>query len=207
MSQSAAEVPLGDPEPAPRVRAKRADAQRNQERLVAAAREVFADQGASASMEAIARQAGVGVGTLYRHFPNRIDVVEAVYSTDVEELAEAARSAVAELEPWPAVVAFFEAFTRYAQTKQTLLTELQQAFEKNPALRSRSRELIDSAFDLVIDQARTAGVIRADVDGSDVTQLVGPVCTNPGISPEQSQRLISMILDGLRYPAEAAARP
>lgn len=207
MSQSAAEVPLGDPEPAPRVRAKRADAQRNQERLVAAAREVFADQGASASMEAIARQAGVGVGTLDRHFPNRIDVVEAVYSTDVEELAEAARSAVAELEPWPAVVAFFEAFTCDAQTKQTLLTELQQAFEKNPALRSRSRELIDSAFDLVIDQARTAGVIRADVDGSDVTQLVGPVCTNPGISPEQSQRLISMILDGLRYPAEAAARP
>ena len=189
------------------MRPLRADARRNQERLIAAAREVFAEQGVSASMEAIARRAGVGVGTLYRHFPNRIDVVEAVYSTDVEELAEAARAAVAELEPWPAVVAFFEAFMRYAATKQTLLSELQQAFEKNPALRSHSRELIDSAFDLVIDRAKEAGVIRADVDGADVTQLVGPVCTNPAISPEQSQRLISMILGGLRYPAEVAVRP
>jgi len=207
MNQPSAQAPAVDTGPGDRVRAKRADARRNQERLVAAAREVFAEQGASASMEAIARQAGVGVGTLYRHFPNRIDVVEAVYRTDVEELADAARSAVAELEPWPAVVAFFEAFMRYAQTKQTLLTELQQAFEKNPALRSRSRELIDSAFDLVIDRAREAGVIRTDVDGSDVTQLVSPVCTNPVISPEQGRRLLSMILDGLRYPAEAAARP
>ena len=201
MNQRSAEVagpPAGD-------RPQRADAQRNRERLIAAAREVFAEQGAVASMEAIARRAGVGVGTLYRHFPNRIDVVEAVYSTDVEQLAGAARSAVAELEPWPAVVAFFDAFLRYAQTKQTLLTELQLAFEKNPALRSHSRELIDAAFDLVIDRAKSAGVIRGDVDGADVTQLVSPVCTNPAVSPEQRQRLVSMILDGLRYPAEVPA--
>ena len=109
---------------------------------------------------------------------------------------------MASLEPWPAVVAFFEAFVRYARTKRTLLGELQQAFEKNPALRSRSRELINAAFDLVIDQAKDAGVIRDDVDGSDVTQLVSPVCTNPAIPTEQLERLISMILDGLRYPAE-----
>ena len=153
-------------------------------------------------MEAIARKAGVGVGTLYRNFPQRIDLVEAVYSTDVEELSEAAKTAVATLEPWPAMEAFFEAFVRYARTKQTLLSELQQAFDKNPALRSHSRELIDGAFDLVIDRAKEAGVIRDDVDGSDVTALVSPVCTNPAISAEKVQRLMSMILDGLRYSAE-----
>ena len=157
-------------------------------------------------MEAIARKAGVGVGTLYRHFPSRIDIVEAVYNTDVEELSEAAKAAVATLEPWPAVVAFLEAFMRYARTKQTLLSELQQAFEKNPAMRSHARDLIDSAFDLVIDRAKAAGVIRGDVDGRDVTQLVSPVCTNPSNSVEKSERLVSMVLDGLRYPAEMSGR-
>ena len=186
-------------------RPKRADARRNQARLIAAAREVFAESGSGASMEAIARHAGVGVGTLYRNFPQRIDLVEAVYSTDVQELSEAAKTAVATLEPWAAVTAFFEAFVRYARTKQTLLSELHQAFEKNPELKSHCRELINGAFDLVIDRAKEAGVIRDDVDGSDVTQLVSPVCTNPAIPADQLERLVSMILDGLRYPAEAAA--
>ena len=185
-------------------RPKRADARRNQERLIAAAREVFADAGLGAAMEAVARRAGVGVGTLYRNFPNRIDLVEAVYSADVKELSEAAKTAVATLEPWPAVVTFFEAFVRYARTKQTLLGELQHAFEKNPELRSHSRELIYGAFDLVIDRAKESGAIRDDVTGFDVTQLVSPVCTNPTIPTEQVERLVSMILDGLRYPAQLA---
>ena len=116
------------------------------------------------------------------------------------------KAAVATLEPWPAVVAFLDAFIRYARTKQTLLSELQQAFEKNPAMRSHARDLIDSAFDLVIDRAKEAGVIRGDVDGRDVTQLVSPVCTNPSNSVEKSERLVSMVLDGLRYPAEMSGR-
>jgi AcrR family transcriptional regulator len=204
MNQQNGVSPGPDIEAGSAERPKRADARRNQERLVAAAREVFADAGVGAAMEAIARRAGVGVGTLYRNFPQRIDLVEAVYRNDVEELSEAAKTAVATLEPWPAVAAFFEAFVRYARTKQTLLGELQQAFEKNPALRSRSRELINAAFDLVIDGAKEAGAIRDDVTGSDVTALVSPVCTNPAIPAEQVERLISMILDGLRYPAESA---
>jgi AcrR family transcriptional regulator len=206
MSQSDGEptAPDADMESGSALRPKRADARRNQERLIAAARQVFAEAGVGAAMEAIAREAGVGVGTLYRNFPQRIDLVEAVYSSDVLELSEAAKTAVATLEPWPAVVAFFEAFVRYAQTKQTLLGELQQAFEKNPALRSHSRQLIDGAFDLVINRGKEAGVIREDVDGSDVTQLVSPVCTNPAIPTEQVERLVSMILDGLRYQAEVA---
>ena len=179
-------------------RPRRADARRNRDRLVAAAREVFTEQGVAASMEAIARKAGVGVGTLYRHFPTRLDVVEAVYEDDVQELADAAQRAVSTLEPGPAVESFFDAFLRYASTKKTLLTELRQAWEKNPALRSRARETIDASFNLVIDRAKQAGVVRSDVDGSEVTQLVGPICTNDSFSADQSKRLMGMILDGLR---------
>ena len=155
-------------------------------------------------MEAIAKRAGVGVGTLYRHFPNRLDIVEAVYETDVLELADAAQRVVAELEPWDAVVAFFDAFMRYAQTKQALLAELQQAFEKNPDLKSRARELINSSFDLVIDRAKDAGVVRDDVEGSDLTQLVSPICTNASVPPEQTRRLIGILLDGLRVTSGRA---
>ena len=181
-------------------RPMRADARRNRERLVEAAREVFEEQGAGASMEAIAKKAGVGVGTLYRHFPNRIDVVEAVYETDVQVLADAAQRAVAELDPWPALEAFFDAFLRYARTKQVLLGELQVAFEKNPDLRSRARALIDSSFDLVIENAKQAGEVRGDVSGSDLTQLVSPICVSSSVPPEQARRLLGMILDGLRPP-------
>jgi AcrR family transcriptional regulator len=179
-------------------RPMRADARRNRERLVAAAREVFSEQGVAASMEAIARQAGVGVGTLYRHFPTRLDVVEAVYQDDVQELADAAQRAVSTLDPAAAVDAFFDAFLRYASTKKTLLTELHQAFEKNPDLRSHARETIDASFDLVIERAKRAGTVRNDVNGADAVQLVAPICTNDSLSPEQTRRLLGMILDGLR---------
>ena len=182
-------------------RPKRADARRNRELLIEAARTVFSTQGAGAPMEAIAKQAGVGVGTLYRHFPNRLDLVEAVYESDVQELAATARRVVAELEPGAAVDAFFDAFVRYAQTKQALLGELQQSFEKHPDLRSRCREQIESSFDMVIEHAKQAGAIRNDISGSDVMQLTAPVCTNSSISAEQSQRLVGMILDGLRAGA------
>jgi len=175
----------------------RADARRNYERLVVAARKVFTEEGGQASMEAIAREAGVGVGTLYRHFPKRIDVVEAVYRTDVEELAQTAERVVAELEPWSAVVAFLEAFVRYAQGKRTFLNELHEAFEKNPNLRSQCRESIDSAMNLVFSRAQRAGVVRADVDGSDIMQLVGPMCTSATLSADQCTRLLATILDGL----------
>lgn len=179
-------------------RPMRADARRNYGKLVAAAREVFAAEGGAASMEAVARKAGVGVGTLYRHFPKRIDLVQAVYEDDVDELVQTAQRVVAELEPWPAVVAFLEAFTRYARGKRTFLNELREAFDKDPDMKSRLREHIDGATALVIDRAQRAGVVRADVEGADVMQLLGPMCTSPTLTDEQAVRLLPMILDGLR---------
>lgn len=176
---------------------KRADARRNHERLVAAAREVFSREGGGASMEAIAREAGVGVGTLYRHFPRRIDVVEAVYRTDVDTLVATAERVTAELEPWPALVEFLEALVRYAQGKRTFLNELHEAFDKNPDLRTDMVGRVRGAAQLVVGRAQEVGVVRTDISGADLMQLVGPMCSSATLTADQSERLLAVILDGL----------
>jgi AcrR family transcriptional regulator len=178
--------------------AMRSDAQRNYNRLVVAAREVFATQGGDASMEAIAREAGVGAGTLYRHFPKRIDLVEAVYRNDLEELMLSAEKAVANLAPWDALVSWLDSFLGYALGKRVFLTELREAFEKNPQLQLSSRERIEQSFTLVLDAAQRAGVARTDVDGSDLMQLVGGMCLSSTLDRSQGKRLLAMVLDGLR---------
>ena len=179
----------------------RADAKRNYELLVTAARKVFDQEGGGASMEAIAKEAGVGIGTLYRHFPKRIDVVEAVYVDDVDELRPWRARSSADLEPWPAFVAWLEAFVRYAMGKKRFMNELHEAFEKDPALRSASRERIEGALGIVLTRAQEAGVVRSDVDAPDVMQLLGSMCMSATLTPDQSERLLVMIEDGLRPQA------
>jgi AcrR family transcriptional regulator len=179
-------------------RPQRADARRNYERLVEAARKVFAEQGGGASMEAIAKQAGVGVGTLYRHFPKRIDVVEAVWRDDVEALVFSVDRGLSELEPWAALEAWLRAYVDYGRAKRVFLNELHEAFEKNPDLKVASRERVTAAAEKVLKRAQDAGVARSDINGADLMQLVSPMCTSPTLEPGQGNRLISMILDGLR---------
>ena len=111
-----------------------------------------------------------------------------------------AESAVAELEPWPALVAWLEAFVRYAIGKRRFLTELHEAFEKNPDLRIASRERIEAAIDIVLTRAQAAGEVRTDLDGPDLMQLLGSMCMSATLTPEQSQRLLVMLEDGLRPP-------
>lgn len=179
-------------------RPMRADARRNYDRLVTAARAVFAEHGGDASMEAIAKEAGVGVGTLYRHFPKRIDVVEAVYRTDVEDLLRAADELSAELDPWQALVSWLEAFVHYALSKRTFLNELHEAFEKNPELRVQARDQIERSLTAILERAQAAGAARVDIDGPDLMQLIGSMCLSATLNAPQSERLLSMILDGLK---------
>ena len=181
-------------------RSMRADARRNYDNLVVAARKVFADQGGGASMEAIAKQAGVGVGTLYRHFPKRIDIVEAVYRDDVEVLVGSAERGLTDLEPWAALEAWLRAYVDYGRSKRTFLNELHEAFEKNPDLKSASRDRIWAACDAVLGRAQEAGVARDDIDGADLMQLVSPMCMNGTLTADQGDRLLAMVLDGLRPP-------
>ncbi len=185
---------------APGTKPMRADARRNYERLVDAARKVFADQGGGASMEAIAKQAGVGVGTLYRHFPKRIDIVEAVFRDEVDVLVGTADRGVTEREPWTALEMWLRAYINYGRSKRTFLNELHEAFEKNPDLKSVSRERIWEACDRVLNRAQEAGAARRDIDGADLMQLVSPICTTTTLTPDQGDRLLAMVLDGLRPP-------
>ncbi len=178
-------------------RPQRADARRNHELLLVAARELF-EEGADPSMEAIAKRAGVGIGTLYRHFPKRIDVVEAVYRDDVEQVATVAERAVLELDPWEAVDVFMHAFVSYALGKRRFLNELREAFEKNPELKSASRERLDGAVRLVVETAQRAGVVRTDLTSEEIYGLVGSMCMSASLTAEQCERLIDLILDGLR---------
>jgi AcrR family transcriptional regulator len=179
-------------------RSVRSDAQRNHNRLVVAAREVFALQGSDASMVAIAHRAGVGAGTLYRHFPHRIDLVEAVFRVDVEELYLAAEKAIENFEPWDALSSWLDSFLRYSLGKRVFLTELRESFEKNPQLRLNSRERVEQSFTLVLENAQRAGVARSDIDGSDLMLLVGGMCTSPTMVKAQGERLLAMVLAGLR---------
>jgi AcrR family transcriptional regulator len=181
-------------------RSMRADARRNHDNLVVAARKVFADQGGGASMEAIAKQAGVGVGTLYRHFPKRIDIVEAVYRDDVEVLVGSAERGLTDLEPWAALEAWLRAYVDYGRSKRTFLNELHEAFEKNPELKPASRDRIWDACERVLRRAQEAGQARRDIDGADLMQLVSPMCMNGTLTADQGDRLLAMVLDGLRPP-------
>ena len=176
----------------------RADAQRNYERLLGAARAVLAERGSEASMEEIARRADVGVGTLYRHFPRRIDLVEAVYRVDVESLVTLADSAVADATPWDALVTWLDGFVRYAQTKRVFLTELHEAFEKNPDLALHSRERIRLAASRVLEHAQQADVARKDIDAADLMQLIAGMCMAHDASPARNERLLGLVLDGIR---------
>src|ERR1700679_454187 len=149
-------------------RPMRADARRNYDHLVVAARKVFAEQGGGASMEAIAKEAGVGVGTLYRHFPKRIDIVEAVYRDDVDVLVNLAEDGLTDLEPWAALEAWLHAYVEYGRAKRTFLNELHEAFEKNPDLKPASRDRVWDACERVLRRAQDDGSARRDIDGADL---------------------------------------
>jgi AcrR family transcriptional regulator len=188
-------------------RSRRADASRNRVRLIEAARAVFADRGTAATVQEIARAADVGVGTLYRHFPRRIDLVEAVYLEDVEGLVALADELAGTAGPWDGLVAWLEGFVRYAQAKRTFLIELHEAFEKSPDLALQSREPIAAAVGTVLARAQAAGVARADLDQHDLMQLVGGMCMARNATLEKNQRLLTFLLEGIRAPVVAPHDP
>jgi len=190
VAATAAELPAAKP--------MRADARRNYQRLLAAGRAVLTERGSEASMEEIAKTADVGVGTLYRHFPRRIDLVEAVYREDVDGLVSLAQELAETAEPWDGLVQWLQAFVRYAQSKRVFLTELREAFEKNPDFKLDSRDKIANAAATVLSRAQQAGVARDDIDQADLMQLVGGMCmANVGSLPH-NQRLLGLVLDGVR---------
>lgn len=187
----------------PPPRPKRADARRNYEKVVAAAREAFAEGGASTSLEEIARRAEVGIGTLYRHFPSRQALLEAVYVDEVQALCRSAAD-FAGLEPWDALVAWLRRFVAYLATKQALAQELLDYVERDAVLFQSSRAALYAAGEPLLERAQRARVVRADTNLAEVIQMVGGIAKIPSSEPEQIDHILGIALDGLRYRAPTA---
>lgn len=183
-------------------RPKRADAQRNYAKLLEAARAAFTEADADASLEDIARRAGVGIGTLYRHFPTRQVLIEAVYVDQVEALSRSARD-LADLPPWQALIAWLRRYVEYVATKQALANELFAEGASSDVF-ANCRSALFSAGGPLLERAQEAKIVRTDVGISDVLHLISGVAKISATNHEQAERILDVALDGLRYvpPAE-----
>jgi AcrR family transcriptional regulator len=180
---------------------KRADARRNHECVLAAAREAFAEGGESTALEQIARRAGVGIGTLYRHFPNRQALLEALYVTELEDVCRSAETPD-DAEPWQALNDWFERLIGYLTTKRALAHELLDYLDADAPLFRECRGALFAAGEPLLKRAQDAGVVRPEVDFSHVLHMVGGISKMPATEPGQVEHVLRVALDGLRYHPE-----
>ena len=192
---------MSTPEATPAIleRPKRADALRNYEKLIAAAREAFAEGGEATSLESIADRAGVGIGTLYRNFPNRQALIEALYVDVVEEVCRTAAELDGDADPWEALNHWLERVVAYVTTKQVLAAELVNYLDKDAALFQACRGSLYSAGEPLLLRAQEAGVVRDDVTIGEVIQLVVGIAKLPNADPAQTEHVLRVALDGLRF--------
>jgi AcrR family transcriptional regulator len=179
-------------------RPKRADARRNYDKLIAAAREAFTEKDSSASLEDIARRAGVGIGTLYRHFPTRTDLIEAVYVEEVQALCRSA-DGLRDAPAWDALVGWLHRFIGYVATKQALAEELFAVADRDSEVFKTCRVAFYGAGEPLLRRAQEAGTVRPDVSIDDVVKMVGGIAKIQGADPATVERILSVALDGLRY--------
>jgi AcrR family transcriptional regulator len=183
-------------------RPKRADARRNYDKVLAAAREAFAEGGESTALEEIARRAGVGIGTLYRNFPNRQALLETLYLEEVEGICRMAEEQRDSADPWEALTSWFERFIGYIATKQALAAELTNYLDRDAQLFKSSRAALWAAGEPLLTRAREAGVVRPDAEIGDVMHMVMGIAKVPAADPSQTTHIVRMALDGLRYRPE-----
>ncbi len=183
-------------------RPKRADARRNYDKVLAAAREAFAEGGESMALEEIARRAGVGIGTLYRHFPNRQALLEALYVGEVEEMCRSAAQ-FEDADPWEALTGWVQGFIAYLATKRALAAELLDYLDPDADLFKICRTSLFAAGEPLLKRAQEAGVVRPDVDIAELIQMVGAIRKIPSNDPAQIEHILGVALDGLRYRPEA----
>ncbi len=176
---------------------KRADARRNRERVLVAAREAFAEGGESTALEQIARRAGVGIGTLYRHFPSRQALLEALYINEVEDVCHSA-ARLDGADPWQALNDWLQRLIGYFATKRALSAELLNYLGADATLFKECRSGLFEAGEPLLKRAQVAGVVRPDVEFSQVLNLVMGISKIPS-DPAQIEHILGIALDGLRY--------
>ncbi|EFL24007.1 MULTISPECIES: TetR/AcrR family transcriptional regulator [Streptomyces] len=177
----------------------RRDARRNREKLIATAQAAFATADGPVALEAIAREAGVGIGTLYRHFPTRESLVDAVYATELDSVAAIVPAL---LEQHPADVALRAWMGRYATfvaTKRGMMETLRAGFASG-RIAPPSRERVTSTIATILEQGAAAGTLRADVDPDDATTMLVSVflAITAGAPEGQTERLLDLLTDALR---------
>ncbi|MCW2522945.1 MAG: transcriptional regulator TetR family [Frankiales bacterium] len=185
-------------------RPKRADARRNYDKLIEAARTAFTEHGVDASLEDVARRAGVGIGTLYRNFPSRQELLEATYLEEVQALCESAEQ-FADAEPWDALVGWLNRFAAYATTKKALSAELLATIGAESDVFRGCHDAIFEAGEPLLARAQQAGVVRPDVGFADAVRLVSGISMVRMQQPEQTEHLLALALDGLRYRPDPVA--
>jgi AcrR family transcriptional regulator len=188
------------PDPA---RPLRADARRNRDRLIEVAKAMFAEGGAETSLEAIAKAAGLGIGTLYRHFPTRDALIEAVYRNETQNLAEAASQFADTFSPVEALRAWLRLFVDYIATKQVMSPVLASMVGGPSGLYAESGALVKSAIASLVDRAVASGSIRLDIDPLDLLRAlagVAGISSAPGWE-ESAKRLVDILIAGVRIPS------
>jgi AcrR family transcriptional regulator len=186
-------------------RGLRADARRNRQRLLDVAVRAFSEQGTDASLEAIAKQAGVGIGTLYRHFPTREALLEAAYRNEVARVCDSAEELLAQYPPDQAMRVWMDRFIDYLATKQGMADALKAVIasgDSDPFAESLDR--ISTAISTLLKAGAEAGVLRSDVDPLDVGFSLGGILlitTDKGLR-DRAGRMLDLLLDGLRYRAD-----
>lgn len=187
----------------------RADAARNREKLLDAAVSVFSEQGVDVPLEAVAKRAEVGIGTLYRHFPTRDALIEAAYRAEVAHLADAADELLAALPPDEALARWLDRFVEYAAAKRGMLAALRALSEAREDFFAGSREQIVGALARLLDAAQEAGTIRGDVEPADIMRATAAIWAMPDAEgwQENARKLLSLLMDGLRAGAARGFEP
>ncbi len=197
------QAPHDVPHEAPKSRSVRADAQRNVDALLEAALAVFATSGVEAPVREVAEAAGVGVGTLYRHFPRRSDLVVAVFRHQIDACADAAQVLAAEYAPGEALALWMQRYADFIMTKRGLATALHSGDPAFATLPAYFSERLRPALAELLDRAIAAGEVRTDVEPDDLLWAIGGLCMSAhDHRADYARRMVALLADGLRVVAK-----
>ena len=184
----------------------RADAQRNIDALLQAALEVFMTSGVDAPVREIAKKAGVGIGTVYRHFPQRSNLIAAAFRREIDACADAAAILAEEHDPFDALANWMQRYATFIATKRGLATALHSgnpAFEPLPAY---FNQRLRPALRMLLESAAAAGEVRTDVDADDILGAVASLCMHADDDrPGYARRMVALLVDGLRHGTNPSA--
>jgi AcrR family transcriptional regulator len=188
------------------VRRVRADAQRNIDALLQSAKAVFATSGVDAPVREIAEKAGVGVGTVYRHFPQRADLIAAVFRREVDACADAAPILAAQLRPFEALAKWMQRYAAFIAAKRGLAKALHSGDPTFDALPAYFDKRLRPALRKLLGAATAAGEVRAGVDADDLLGAVASLCMSAHDDGRgRAERMVALLIDGLRHGANASA--